>query len=88
MLKIAIFFLLISSNILGQSNTDQVTKISNNNNEWKKFDQPDYSVTYPPTWELDNSEAMGTKFILYSPIESATDKFKDNVNLIITGSGR
>lgn len=53
------------------------------NSEWKTLDKPGYSIRYPSDWELDQSGQVGTTFILFSPQESDTDRFKENVNLII-----
>jgi hypothetical protein len=50
---------------------------------WKTFDQPTYSISYPATWELNESKQMGSSFMLFSPIESAEDRFRENVNLLI-----
>lgn len=52
-------------------------------NNWKTLNGTDYSIQYPLDWELNESGQMGTSFILFSPIESSLDKFKENVNLII-----
>lgn len=52
------------------------------NEAWKVFDTTDYSIRYPATWDMDNSRQMGTTFIIFSPVESETDQFKENVNLL------
>lgn len=52
------------------------------------LDQPDYLLSYPSTWHLDQSGQMGTKFILFTGKTSAG--FRDNLNLIVQdlkGSG-
>jgi hypothetical protein len=51
--------------------------------EWKTLDHADYALQYPTDWEVNNSGAMGTSFILFAPLESEQDKFKENVNLIV-----
>lgn len=51
--------------------------------EWKTFVEDNYSIQYPTTWELNNSKQMGTSFILFSPLTSEKDQFKENVNLLI-----
>lgn len=43
----------------------------------------DYSVSYPVDWELNESGVMGTDFILFSPLASEEDMFRENVTLII-----
>jgi hypothetical protein len=51
--------------------------------ELKTYSRDNISLTYPSHWELNESGAMGTKLILFSPLESAEDNFRENVNLII-----
>jgi hypothetical protein len=51
--------------------------------DWKTLDQSQFSIQYPSYWEADESGQMGTSFILFSPVESAQDKFEENVNLLI-----
>ena len=82
MIRIFIPFLLLSVTVFGQSSikeTGNKTKL----NDWKTFDQAAYTIQYPSTWELNQSEQMGTSFILFSPLESEKDQFKENVNLLI-----
>lgn len=57
---------------------------------WKTLAEKEYSIQYPPAWELTQSGQMGTRFIILSPLESDTDAFRENVNLLIqdlTGYG-
>jgi hypothetical protein len=49
---------------------------------WETLETTDYSIHYPADWEVDKSGQMGTTFIIFSPLESDTDKFKENVNLL------
>ena len=51
--------------------------------EFKVHSENEYSIQYPENWELNESKAMGTNFILFSPLNSKKDQFKENVNLII-----
>lgn len=51
--------------------------------EWNTFKTNAYSINYPASWSLDTSGQSGTKFLFFSPVESETDAFKENVNLII-----
>lgn len=85
MTRILLAFMLLSINVCGQ--TTIVEESENKNeltiNEWKTLDQPAYSIQYPSTWELNQSEQLGSSFVLFSPVESKNDKFKDNVNLLI-----
>jgi len=82
---LTVLLLLVSVVAYGQSTIERTT---NNNHQqitsdWKILDQPAYSIQYPSTWDLDQSGQMGTSFILFSPLESDTDKLKENVNLLI-----
>jgi hypothetical protein len=71
-LKLTALLLLITHlNVFGQSN------------KWNFINEKDYSIQYPEKWELNKSGQMGTSFILFSQLNSDTDKFKENVNLII-----
>lgn len=40
-------------------------------------------ILYPSDWDKNTTGQMGTSFILFSPLESEGDKFKENVNLLI-----
>jgi hypothetical protein len=51
--------------------------------EWKSLTENNYSISYPNNWELNISGQMGTSFILFSPLSSKEDQFKENVNLLI-----
>ena len=50
---------------------------------WKSLTENSYSINYPGNWELNRSGQMGTSFILFSPLSSEQDQFKENVNLLI-----
>ncbi len=78
MRKILIFTILIINSIFVFGQT-----------EWKSIKDNDFTIEYPENWELNKSGQMGTKFILFSKLSNSTDKFRENVNLIIqdlTGS--
>ena len=81
----AFFFLLIPLFACSQTTTKQVSDAKNStiNSNWKTFDQPNYSIQYPSSWNLNQNGQMGTSFIILSPKESEQDKFSENVNLII-----
>ena len=51
--------------------------------DWKTFDQPNYSIQYPITWDLDQNGQMQTSFLVAAPLESKNDKFRKNVSLLI-----
>ena len=52
-------------------------------NGWESLTENNYSINYPDNWELNKSEQMGTSFMLFSPLSSEQDQFKENVNLLI-----
>lgn len=56
---------------------------ANSNTQWKTLSNNQYAIQYPANWELNQSGQMGSSFILFSPLESAQDSFKENINLII-----
>jgi hypothetical protein len=50
---------------------------------WSTFQSNNYKVSFPKTWRLDTSKAMGTEFYIFSPTEDEKDNFRENCNLII-----
>jgi hypothetical protein len=82
MTKILTTLLLFTFITCGQTQESNGTAKETKPN-WKIFDGTDYSIQYPADWELIQSGQMGTTFILFSPLETSQDKFKDNVNLLI-----
>ena len=85
MTKLLITFLLLSISTFEQTiiQQDSLNKQSKLIDDWKTLNQSNYSIQYPSSWELNESGKMGTSFILFSPLESDKDKFKENVNLLI-----
>ncbi len=85
MTKILLSFLLLSINVLGQSQQKQTPTEKEKlvSTDWKTFADPKYSVQYPITWELNQSGAMGTSIIILSPMDSNMDKFRENMNVLI-----
>jgi hypothetical protein len=80
---------LLSYLACGQITTETaVGKIAIASN-WKKFDRANYSIRYPTDWNLEQKQdktpgtAMLYPFTILSPIESSTDKFRENVNLVV-----
>jgi len=47
------------------------------------FSKDNYKIEYPKSWRLDTSRLIGTEFFLFAPLENQTDKFSENVSLII-----
>mgnify|MGYP000941004161 CR=1 FL=1 len=48
-----------------------------------KYISDSYKVEYPSSWRIDTSKQGGIEFAIFSPKESADDKFLENINLII-----
>jgi len=53
------------------------------NPDWKTYAGTGYSIQYPPEWEMDLSGKMGASFFIFSPLESDTDQFRENINLFV-----
>lgn len=51
--------------------------------KWKALSKSNYKIQYPDNWELNESGVMGTSFIIFSPVESDSDTYRENVTLII-----
>jgi hypothetical protein len=79
LLTTLLFFTLMACGQTPKSNTTT----NETNPKWKTFEGTNYSIQYPPEWELNQSGQMGSTFILSSPLESSQDQFTDNVNLLI-----
>lgn len=47
------------------------------------FTKHDYQIEYPKSWTLDTSGLVGSELFVLSPVENDSDKFKENVSLII-----
>ena len=71
--KLLFVFLLIPTLLFSQTN----------NITLKTHADKDFSIKYPSNWELNSEGKMTTSFVLFAPLESAQDKFKENINLII-----
>ncbi len=50
---------------------------------WKTFKTYAYSIDYPKSWTVDQSGKLGTVIIFSSRLDSQTDDFAENVNLIV-----
>lgn len=73
-----IFFFILSTAISQQNSEEDIL-----NAKWRVFDSQNYVISHPNNWELDQSGQMGTSFMLFSPLTSTEDRFKENVNLIV-----
>lgn len=81
MTKLFIAFLFFGMVACGQS-TKADDKKQETEKGWNTFSQANYSITYPSTWNLNQSGEMGTSFILFSP-QATQNKFRENINLLI-----
>ncbi|MFY7787543.1 MAG: PsbP-related protein [Thermoflexibacteraceae bacterium] len=83
---ILIVLMLLTMAACGQNTTQHESNIENlqlTEKDWKILKNADYSIQYPPDWELNQSGQMGTSFAIFSPLENDKDQFKENVNLLI-----
>jgi serine/threonine-protein kinase len=71
--KLLFVFLLIPTLLFSQTN----------NITLKTHTDKEFSIKYPSNWELNSEGKMTTSFVLFAPLESTQDKFKENINLII-----
>ncbi|MCH2236010.1 MAG: hypothetical protein MK078_17355 [Crocinitomicaceae bacterium] len=51
--------------------------------DWNTYETDSFAISYPGSWTVDESGQIGTKLILMSTVESAKDKFAENVNIIL-----
>jgi len=52
-------------------------------NRMLDFAKGDYKLKYPETWRIDTSGNLGPALFVFSPLENETDKFSENVNVLI-----
>jgi hypothetical protein len=76
---IGILFLIANLTACGQTEKNKTETLDG----WKSISENDYSIDYPEDWELSKPGQMGTSFVLFSPLSSEQDQFKENVNLVI-----
>jgi hypothetical protein len=53
----------------------------------KEYVSKAYQIRYPKTWQPDTSKTMGADLFLFSPLENESDKFRENVNVLIQSLG-
>lgn len=71
-----LFFILgINVAVFGQPQEEEM--------EWEIFSDDQFEIAYPSDWKLDNSGQMGITLFLFSPLSDETDKFRENINVII-----
>ena len=47
------------------------------------LNKKDYSIGVPADWTPDSSKQMGTDLVIFSMLENGTDRFRENVNVLI-----
>ncbi len=60
--------------------------LSSNNGlpvEWKSLNTTFYSIKYPANWELDTTGLMESSFVLFAPIKSKKDAFRENISFLV-----
>lgn len=50
---------------------------------WVEFKKDNYQIEYPENWSLDTTKKTAADFIVFSPLTSDKDEFKENLNLVI-----
>jgi hypothetical protein len=53
------------------------------NTSWARLTDTTYTLRFPNTWTVDQSGLMGSRFFLFSPLDSLNDTFRENFNLIV-----
>jgi hypothetical protein len=87
MKKLIGLFLLPSILSFGQATKPQKVELKTPKSDWKTFAKDSISIQYPPNWELNDKGIMGTMAFLFSPMDSTTDFFRENVNLLVQDLG-
>jgi len=52
-------------------------------NAFLKINNTEYSLDYPSSWSKNEAKIEGFKFFLFTKLTSESDKFRDNINLIV-----
>lgn len=49
---------------------------------WKTLSIDNFSISHPADWTTDESGKMGTKVILFAPLENEATPFNENINVM------
>lgn len=49
--------------------------------ETATFETEIYSINYPESWEVDDSKARGTDFLVFCPLDEESPNFRSNFNI-------
>jgi len=52
-------------------------------NQMISFAKDNYKFQYPKSWRLDTLTELGPELFVFSPLEDESDKFSENVNVLI-----
>ncbi len=74
----------ISENIIETSDTfGYISDNEISDPEWKTLQDSLFTIKYPATWEMNHTGQKGLSFVVISPLEGATDKFRENLSFVI-----
>jgi hypothetical protein len=66
-----------------QSSSDDIEVV----NGMQLYENDDFSLVVPETWNIDLSGRMNTRMILFAPYDSTGNIFRENVNMIVDPVG-
>ncbi|TMI85792.1 MAG: hypothetical protein E6H10_02155 [Bacteroidetes bacterium] len=75
-MKLILTLTLLSFTFCSRSQADKSSQLTS-------LVKENYKIEYPKSWTLDTSGLVGSELFVFSPLENDTDKFKENVSLII-----
>lgn len=74
-----LLFFLFASVMVGNSQPLMDSSVA-----WRSLDRQAYVIRYPENWDIDTSKLLiGADLFMFSKKESDTDKFCENVNIMI-----
>ena len=75
-MRLAFLIIVLAFTLPGLSQIDTIDK--------KSFTKHHhYKIEYPATWRTDTSGVMGTDAVFLAPLENESDKFSENINIMI-----
>lgn len=77
--------LLVISLFAYQFIFSQTTEKTANDSTWTTFKTEHYLIDHPISWRIDTSGKMGIELFIFSPPDSANDKFRENINVVSSG---
>lgn len=78
--NILILFICLSTTTWAQTSEKEH---SEEKTTWETLDKAAYEISYPTDWEMDESNKMGTEFILSAPVNTNKAQLRTNINLLI-----